>query len=172
MDGRQGFCFTFPPWSWKRVTFRWFAIYPKLRGGYYSVYLSSINLLVLNLEAKPPNGSETDYRDQTWWMHYPIHPSRRWTNNLAWKPPIGTSSIVHEVTHHPLLSTLSAIVETVVHLRALGHKVVLVSSGAIGVGLKRMEMPTKPKSLSGKQVCYYRNVIEFNGFIWIPMCRL
>ncbi|KAK7688897.1 hypothetical protein QCA50_007588 [Cerrena zonata] len=64
---------------------------------------------------------------------------------------LGTSSIVHETTHQPLLSTLSAIVETVVHLRTLGHKVVLVSSGAIGVGLKRMEMPTKPKSLSGKQ---------------------
>lgn len=58
---------------------------------------------------------------------------------------------MHETTHQPLLSTLSSLVETVVHLRALGHKVVLVSSGAIGVGLKRMEMPTKPKSLSGKQ---------------------
>lgn len=27
-----------------------------------------------------------------------------------------------------------------------------MSSGAIGVGLKRMDMPHKPKSLSGKQV--------------------
>lgn len=64
---------------------------------------------------------------------------------------LGTSSIVHEETHQPLLSTLSSVVETVVHLRSLGHKVVLVSSGAIGVGLKRMEMPSRPKSLSGKQ---------------------
>ncbi|TCD64679.1 hypothetical protein EIP91_003793 [Steccherinum ochraceum] len=64
---------------------------------------------------------------------------------------LGTSSIVHETTHQPLLSTLSAIVETVVYLRTLGHKVILVSSGAIGVGLKRMEMASKPKSLSGKQ---------------------
>jgi glutamate 5-kinase len=63
----------------------------------------------------------------------------------------GTSSIVHETTHQPLLSTLSAIVETVVRLRAAGHKVVLVSSGAIGVGLQRMAMPARPKSLSGKQ---------------------
>ncbi len=63
----------------------------------------------------------------------------------------GTSSIVHETTHQPLLSTLSAIVETVVRLRAAGHKVVLVSSGAIGVGLQRMSMPARPKSLSGKQ---------------------
>lgn len=64
---------------------------------------------------------------------------------------LGTSSIVHETTHQPLLSTLSALVETVVHLREQGHKVVLVSSGAIGVGLKRMEMAHRPKSLSGKQ---------------------
>ena len=64
----------------------------------------------------------------------------------------GSSSIVHETTHQPLLSTLSAVVETVVHLREQGHKVVLVSSGAIGVGLKRMDVATRPKSLSKKQV--------------------
>ncbi|TFK31986.1 glutamate 5-kinase [Crucibulum laeve] len=64
---------------------------------------------------------------------------------------LGTSSIVHETTHQPLLSTLSSVVETVVHLRSQGHKVVLVSSGAIGVGLKRMDMASKPKNLSGKQ---------------------
>ncbi|KAL0575181.1 Glutamate 5-kinase [Marasmius crinis-equi] len=64
---------------------------------------------------------------------------------------LGTSSIVHEESHQPLLSTLSSVVETVVHLRAQGHKVVLVSSGAIGVGLKRMNIPSRPKSLSGKQ---------------------
>ena len=59
---------------------------------------------------------------------------------------------MHETTHQPLLSTLSAVVETVVQLRERGHKVVLVSSGAIGVGLKRMSVATKPKSLSKKQV--------------------
>ncbi|KAF8808021.1 glutamate 5-kinase [Phlegmacium glaucopus] len=64
---------------------------------------------------------------------------------------LGTSSIVHETTHQPLLSTLSAVVETVVDLKRHGHKVVLVSSGAIGVGLKRMDMESKPKNLSGKQ---------------------
>ena len=59
---------------------------------------------------------------------------------------------MHETTHQPLLSTLSAIVETVVALREHGHKVVLVSSGAIGVGLKRMDVASRPKSLSKKQV--------------------
>jgi len=38
-----------------------------------------------------------------------------------------------------------------VRLRKAGHKVVLVSSGAIAVGLQRMAMPARPKSLSGKQ---------------------
>ncbi|KAF8321782.1 glutamate 5-kinase [Clavulina sp. PMI_390] len=65
--------------------------------------------------------------------------------------PAGTSSIVHETTHQPLLTTLSSIVETVLRLRNNGHKVVLVSSGAIGVGLKRMEIPARPKSLAKKQ---------------------
>jgi len=72
---------------------------------------------------------------------------------LLLNKPLGTSSIVHETTHQPLLSTLSAVVETVVDLKRHGHKVVLVSSGAIGVGLKRMDMESRPKNLSGKQVC-------------------
>ncbi|KIJ12539.1 glutamate 5-kinase [Paxillus involutus ATCC 200175] len=64
---------------------------------------------------------------------------------------LGTSSIVHEETHQPLLSILSSVVETVIHLRSQGHKVVLVSSGAIGVGLRTMNIPQRPKSLSKKQ---------------------
>lgn len=64
----------------------------------------------------------------------------------------GTSSIIDETTHQPLLSILSSVVETCVKLRSSGHKVVLVSSGAIGVGMKRMNLPGKPKALSGRQV--------------------
>lgn len=71
---------------------------------------------------------------------------------------LGTSSIVHETTHQPLLSRLSAIVETVIRLKAEGHKVVLVSSGAIGVGLKTMNMGSRPKNLSGVQVCWRRTL--------------
>ncbi|KAF8549466.1 glutamate 5-kinase [Imleria badia] len=64
---------------------------------------------------------------------------------------LGTSSIVHEETHQPLLSILSSVVETVIRLHSLGHKVVLVSSGAIGVGLRTMAIPQRPKNLSKKQ---------------------
>ncbi|CAE6434704.1 unnamed protein product [Rhizoctonia solani] len=73
------------------------------------------------------------------------------THSLTIVIKLGTSSIVHEKTHQPLLSLLSAIVETVVHLKNEGHRVVLVSSGAIGVGLKRMAMASRPKTVSGKQ---------------------
>ncbi|ORY09499.1 glutamate 5-kinase-like protein, partial [Clohesyomyces aquaticus] len=59
----------------------------------------------------------------------------------------GTSSIVDEKTHQPLLSILSLIVETAVALHADGHRVVLVSSGAIGVGLRRMDLDKRPKHL-------------------------
>lgn len=68
---------------------------------------------------------------------------------------IGTSSICDEKTHEPLISNLSLIVETCVKLRREGHRVILVSSGAIGIGLRRLDIEHRPKQLSTKQVCYY-----------------
>ncbi|KAK0645869.1 Aspartate/glutamate/uridylate kinase [Cercophora newfieldiana] len=64
---------------------------------------------------------------------------------------LGTSSIVDEKTHEPLLSILTSIVETAVRLRKDGHKVIIVSSGAIGVGLRRMDVEKRPKHLSKLQ---------------------
>ncbi|RHZ80631.1 hypothetical protein Glove_134g257 [Diversispora epigaea] len=64
---------------------------------------------------------------------------------------LGTSSICEEETNLPLLSNLSLMVETVIKLRSLGHRVVLVTSGAIGVGLRRLEMDKKPKKLASIQ---------------------
>ncbi|KZT51772.1 glutamate 5-kinase [Calocera cornea HHB12733] len=64
---------------------------------------------------------------------------------------LGTSSIVSESTHQPLLAILSSIVETVVKLRQDGHRVVLVSSGAIGVGMRRMGVKDRGKTLAGVQ---------------------
>ncbi|KAL2136575.1 hypothetical protein VTI74DRAFT_2880 [Chaetomium olivicolor] len=79
--------------------------------------------------------------------------------NLSMKGPrplgvvikLGTSSIVDEKTHEPLLSILTSIVETAVKLRKDGHKVIIVSSGAIGVGLRRMDVEKRPKHLSKLQ---------------------
>lgn len=65
---------------------------------------------------------------------------------------LGTSSIVKDDgSHLPKISLLSSIVETAVSLIKLGHRVVIVSSGAIGVGLKRMDMSRRPKGLAKKQ---------------------
>ena len=64
---------------------------------------------------------------------------------------LGTSSIVSETTLVPQLSVLAGVAETIVALRAAGHRVVLVSSGAIGMGLRRMGLSAKPKALADKQ---------------------
>lgn len=58
-----------------------------------------------------------------------------------------------EKTHEPLLSILTLIVETAVKLRKDGHKVIIVSSGAVGVGLQRMDIENRPKHLPQIQVC-------------------
>lgn len=64
---------------------------------------------------------------------------------------LGTSSIVDEKTHEPLLPILTLIVDTAVKLQKSGHRVVIVSSGAIGVGLRRMDVDNKPKHLAQLQ---------------------
>ncbi|KAJ3089727.1 hypothetical protein HK102_005663 [Quaeritorhiza haematococci] len=64
---------------------------------------------------------------------------------------LGTSSICDEVNHFPKLSNLSLLVETIVKLRQLGHEVAIVSSGAVGVGLRRLDLSRKPKHLAQVQ---------------------
>jgi glutamate 5-kinase len=81
-------------------------------------------------------------------LPYSLPPVRART---TYQPLAGTSSIVDEVTHQPLLSILSLIVETACKLHADGHRVVIVSSGAIGIGLRRMNLPRRPKQLSQVQ---------------------
>ncbi|KAJ1788910.1 Glutamate 5-kinase, partial [Coemansia sp. RSA 2399] len=64
---------------------------------------------------------------------------------------LGTSSICDPVTHMPMLANLSLMVETIIKLKEQGHRVVLVSSGAVGIGLRRMNMAEKPKELASIQ---------------------
>lgn len=64
---------------------------------------------------------------------------------------LGSSSLVDEVTKEPKLSIMSLIVETVVKLRRMGHKVIIVSSGGIAVGLKTLGLSKRPKHLSQVQ---------------------
>ncbi|KAK0538712.1 Glutamate 5-kinase [Tilletia horrida] len=64
---------------------------------------------------------------------------------------LGTSSILSESTHQPKLSILSSIVEVCHDLRSKGHRVVLVCSGAIGMGRLRMGITAKPKAVPDRQ---------------------
>ncbi|KAK3950647.1 Aspartate/glutamate/uridylate kinase [Pseudoneurospora amorphoporcata] len=84
-------------------------------------------------------------------QHHHHHVSMRGPRSLGVVIKLGTSSIVDEKTHEPLLSNLTLIVETAVKLRKDGHKVIIVSSGAIGVGLQRMDVERRPKHISKLQ---------------------
>jgi glutamate 5-kinase len=64
---------------------------------------------------------------------------------------IGTSSLTQPETGFLALSTIASLVETLSHLRRQGYEVVLVSSGAIGVGCARMGMAERPKTIAMKQ---------------------
>ena len=49
------------------------------------------------------------------------------------------------------ISTIASLVETLSYLRSQGHRVVLVSSGAVGVGCARLNLPERPRKMALKQ---------------------
>lgn len=63
---------------------------------------------------------------------------------------LGSSSIVSE-SREPRIANISLLVSTLVNLRRQGHRVVLVSSGAIAMGLNETSLERKPKKLAAKQ---------------------
>jgi glutamate 5-kinase len=73
-------------------------------------------------------------------------------NSLIYLHDAGTTSIVDEKTHLPLLSVLSSIAELGVKLRRLGHRVVIVSSGAVGMGMGGVGRQKRPVSRTEVQV--------------------
>lgn len=64
---------------------------------------------------------------------------------------VGTSSLTNPETGNLSLSTIATIVEVLSDLRRSGHRVVLVSSGAVGVGCARLGMTERPKTIAVKQ---------------------
>lgn len=64
---------------------------------------------------------------------------------------IGTSSLTQPDTGHLALSTIATLVEVLSQLRRDGHDVVLVSSGAVGVGCGRLGMTERPRTIAMKQ---------------------
>jgi glutamate 5-kinase len=64
---------------------------------------------------------------------------------------IGTSSLTQPETQLLSLATISALAETLCDLRLAGNRVILVSSGAVGVGCGRLGLTERPKTIALKQ---------------------
>jgi glutamate 5-kinase len=64
---------------------------------------------------------------------------------------VGTSSLTQPQTGQLALSTIAKIVETLTHLRSSGHGIVLVTSGAVGVGCARLGLKSRPQTMALKQ---------------------
>jgi glutamate 5-kinase len=64
---------------------------------------------------------------------------------------IGTSSLTKPETGQLALSTIANLAETLCHLKQQGHRVILVSSGAVGVGCARLGLTQRPKTIALKQ---------------------
>jgi glutamate 5-kinase len=64
---------------------------------------------------------------------------------------IGTSSLTRPETGQLALATIANLAETLSRLRCLGHQVILVSSGAVGVGCARLGLTERPKAIALKQ---------------------
>lgn len=64
---------------------------------------------------------------------------------------VGSSSVVDDQTHHAKIAIMSRLVETIFVLKQMGHKIILVSSGAIAMGMIQTNIDSKPKKLAAKQ---------------------
>lgn len=64
---------------------------------------------------------------------------------------IGTSSLTQPQTGQIALSTIASLVEVLCQLQQLGHRVILVTSGAVGVGCRRLGLTERPQQIALKQ---------------------
>ncbi len=64
---------------------------------------------------------------------------------------IGTSSLTQAETGNLALATVASLVEVLCQLRSNGYQVVLVSSGAVGVGCARLKLTERPRAIALKQ---------------------
>ena len=64
---------------------------------------------------------------------------------------IGTSSLTQPETGDLALSTIAALVELLCKLRRQSDRVILVSSGAVGVGCARLGLRERPRTIAAKQ---------------------
>lgn len=66
---------------------------------------------------------------------------------------VGTSSLTHPETGELNLTKIEVLVRELADLRNMGKDVILVSSGAIGVGKSAIGLPGRPTETSEKQAC-------------------
>jgi glutamate 5-kinase len=64
---------------------------------------------------------------------------------------IGTSSLTQPETGDLALATIARLIEVLTQLCRQGHQVVLVSSGAVGVGCARLGLSERPRTIAKKQ---------------------
>lgn len=64
---------------------------------------------------------------------------------------IGTSSLTQLESGQLALSTIATLAESLCDLRRQGYKIILVSSGAVGVGCARLGLTQRPKAIALKQ---------------------
>lgn len=64
---------------------------------------------------------------------------------------VGTSSLSQPATGQLAISTIAKLVETLTQLRVAGHRVVLVTSGAVGIGCARLGLKSRPQTMALKQ---------------------
>lgn len=65
---------------------------------------------------------------------------------------VGTSTITHK-TGRLNIRRVEMLVKTLADIQNAGHEVILVSSGAIGLGMSKLGLSQKPKDTKTKQAC-------------------
>lgn len=65
---------------------------------------------------------------------------------------VGTSTLTHD-TGKLNLRRMDHLVRVLADLKNRGTEVILVSSGAIGVGVGKLKLPSKPHDIGGRQAC-------------------
>mgnify|MGYP004574598553 CR=1 FL=1 len=65
---------------------------------------------------------------------------------------VGTSTLAHSTGRLNIRHT-EELVKVLSDLKNAGHEVILVSSGAIGMGVGKLSLPQRPKDMATKQAC-------------------
>ena len=63
---------------------------------------------------------------------------------------VGTSTLAHK-TGHLNIRMIETLCKVISDLKNAGHEIILVSSGAIGMGMGKLHLSERPRELSMKQ---------------------